>query len=229
MLFLVACHAIFTWCRKNSLGDPGLYLEMKIMSSWKKKRNLPDSWCWRWCDHHMLNMEGDSVRHPLHSKEAKNGNSGKEEWNLLWLLKQKSYWLSSWQTGMVVQNLAIWFRSFKNKVFLSCNKCLPVITLVTKKLNTLICNFLLCNARWSLTVFFSLFCPVNDILSHHYWTLAVYHCDLKIWSTHLKVFIPAGYLAINLSKYKELISFWPDHQWKVWVDSGQSTRAFQGI
>ena len=45
-------------------------------------------------------MEGDSVQHPLHSKEAKNGHSGKEEWNVLWLLKQKSYWLSSWQTGM---------------------------------------------------------------------------------------------------------------------------------
>ena len=45
----------------------------------KKKRNLPDSWCWRQCDHHMLNMEGVSEQHPLHSKAAKNGNSGKEE------------------------------------------------------------------------------------------------------------------------------------------------------
>lgn len=177
MLFLVACHAIFTWCRKNSLGDPGLYLEMKIMSSWKKKRNLPDSWCWRWCDHHMLNMEGDSVQHPLHSKEAKNGNSGKEEWNLLWLLKQKSYWLSSWQTGMVVQNLAIWFRSFKNKVFLSCNKCLPVITLVTK--------------NWTLWFAIS-FCATQDghsqcfflcfVLSMTSWVIITEHSSLSLWS-----------------------------------------------
>ena len=36
----------------------------------------------------MLNMEGVSEQHPLHSKAAKNGNSGKEEWNILWLLKQ---------------------------------------------------------------------------------------------------------------------------------------------
>lgn len=196
----------------------------------KKKRNMPDSWCWRWCDHHMLNMEGDSWQHPLQSKAAKNGNSGKE-WNLLWLLKQKSYWLSSWQTGMVCTESGNWFSEFpslKTRYFWAVTM-LASDNAVHKKLNTLICNFLLCNARWSLAVFFSLICPDNDILSHHYWALAVYHCDLKIWSTHLKVFIPAGYLPINLSKHKELISFWPDHQWKVWVDSGQSTRAFQGI
>lgn len=124
----------------------------------------------------------------------------------------------------------IWFPSLKNKVFLSCNKCLPVIMLFTKNWTLWFAvSFWAMQNGHSQCFFINLFCPVNDILSQRYWALAVYHCDLEIWSTHLKVFIPAGNLPINLSKHKELISFWPDHQWKVWVDSGQSKRAFQGM